>query len=89
MYLHLGASTVIHQSDVLGIFDLDNTTASWRTRDFLARAQRESRVVSVGEDLPKAFLLCRDQEGEITVYLTQLSPATLAKRFLSDTFDPV
>ena len=86
MYLHLGASTVIHQSDVLGIFDLDNTTASWRTRDFL---EREGRVVSVGEDLPKAFLLCRDREGEVMVYLTQLSPATLAKRFLSDTFDPV
>ena len=89
MYLHLGASTVIHQSDVLGILDLDNTTASWRTRDFLARAEREGRVVSVGEDLPKAFLLCRDREGEVMVYLTQLSPATLAKRFLSDTFDPV
>ena len=74
---------------MLGIFDLDNTTASWRTRDFLARAEREGRVVSVGEDLPKAFLLCRDREGEVMVYLTQLSPATLAKRFLSDTFDPV
>ena len=61
----------------------------WRTRDFLARAEREGRVVSVGEDLPKAFLLCRDREGEVMVYLTQLSPATLAKRFLSDTFDPV
>lgn len=90
MYLHLGASTVIHQSDVLGIFDLDNTTASRRTRDFLARAEREGRVVSVGEDLPKAFLLCRDREGETVVYLTQLSPATLAKRFLSGTFpDPM
>ena len=74
---------------MLGIFDLDNTTASWRTRDFLARAEREGRVVSVGEDLPKAFLLCRNREGEVMVYLTQLSPATLAKRFLSDTFDPV
>jgi len=89
MYLHLGQSVVVPFGDIIGIFDLDNTTASWRTRDFLARAEREGRVVSVGEDLPKAFLLCRDREGEVMVYLTQLSPATLAKRFLSDTFDPV
>ena len=35
MYLHLGSSVVIPQSDVLGIFDLDNTTSSRITRDFL------------------------------------------------------
>ena len=37
MYLHLGASVVIPLGDVLGIFDLDNTTSSRVTRDFLAR----------------------------------------------------
>lgn len=40
MYLHLGASVVIPLGDVLGIFDLDNTTSSRVTRDFLARAQQ-------------------------------------------------
>ena len=63
MYLHLGASVVIPLGDVLGIFDLDNTTSSRVTRDFLARAQQAGQVVSVGEDLPKSFLLCRNQEG--------------------------
>ena len=53
MYLHLGASVVIPLGDVLGIFDLDNTTSSRVTRDFLARAQQAGQVVSVGEDLPK------------------------------------
>ena len=50
MYLHLGASVVIPLGDVLGIFDLDNTTSSRVTRDFLARAQQAGQVVSVGED---------------------------------------
>ena len=54
MYLHLGASVVIPLGDVLGIFDLDNTTSSRVTRDFLARAQQAGQVVSVGEDLPKS-----------------------------------
>ena len=80
MYLHLGGSVVIPERDVLGIFDLDNTSCSRRTRDFLARAEKAGQVVSVGEDLPKSFLLCRDRQGAVTVYLSQLSSATLLKR---------
>jgi len=87
MYLHLGASVVIHQDDVLGIFDLDNTTASHLTREFLARAEREGRVVSAGDDLPKSFLLCRDRQGNVTVYLSQLATSTLVKRLESDRFE--
>ena len=86
MYLHLGSSVVIPQSDVLGIFDLDNTTSSRITRDFLAQAQRAGQVVTVGDDLPKSFTLCRDPAGRITVYLSQLSSATLLKRFESGSF---
>ena len=87
MYLHLGSSVIIHQDDVLGIFDLDNTTDSGLTRDFLARAEREGRVVSAGDDLPKSFLLCRDRQGKDTVYLSQLATATLLKRLESGKFE--
>ena len=38
MYLHLGQSVVDPFRDVIGIFDLDTTTASRLTRDFLSRA---------------------------------------------------
>ena len=87
MYLHLGASVIIHQDDVLGIFDLDNTTASRITRNFLALAEKEGRVVTVGEDLPKSFLLCRSGEGRETVYLSQISSATLLRRLESGGFE--
>lgn len=86
MYLHLGSSVVIRQRDVVGIFDLDNTTSSRITRDLLTRAQQEGRVVTVGDDLPKSFLLCRDEAGTTTVYLSQLSSATLLKRMESGGF---
>lgn len=75
--------------DVLGIFDLDNTTSSRVTRDFLARAQQTGQVVSVGEDLPKSFLLCRNQAGRVTVYLSQLSSATLLRRVESGRFETI
>ena len=86
MYLHLGSSVVIRQRDVVGICDLDTTTSSRITRDFLTQAQRAGQVVTVGDDLPKSFLLCRDGAGEITVYLSQLSSATLLKRMESGGF---
>ncbi len=87
MYLHLGSSVVIHQDDILGVFDLDNTTYSRITRDFLSRAEREGRVVSAGDDLPKSFLLCRDRQGKTTIYLSQLATATLLRRMEGSGFE--
>ena len=79
MYLHLGQNTVVDTEQLLGVFDLDNSTVSKHTRAFLARAQKEGRVVNVSMELPKSFVVCRDKEGE-TVYLSQLSSATLLRR---------
>ena len=45
MYLHLGQSVVVPYRDVIGLFDLDNTTSSHITRAALERAEREGRVV--------------------------------------------
>ena len=80
MYLHLGQSVVVPFRDVVGIFDLDNTTSSVHTRKFLERAEKEGRVVDVSGDLPKSFTVCRTGKGPPTVYLSQLSSATLLKR---------
>ena len=41
MYLHLGQSVVVPFQDVVGVFDLDNTTSSIHTRKFLERAEKE------------------------------------------------
>ena len=41
MYLHLGQSTVVNVSDIVGIFDIDNTTVSKNTREYLSRAEKE------------------------------------------------
>lgn len=80
MYLYLGADTVVTGDTVIGIFDTDNTTLSKLTRDFLNRAEQDGRVVTITDDLPKSFVVCRDKTGNETVYLSQLSAATLKKR---------
>ncbi len=79
MYLHLGQNTVVPFQSILGIFDLDNTTSSYWTRQFLKEAEKSGRVISISEELPKSFVLCM-QEGESIIYLSQLSPSTLLKR---------
>ena len=87
MYIHIGSDMCVRDSSIIGIFDLDNTTYSRITRDFLASAEVLGQVVSIGEDLPKSFLLCRDKAGRDTVYLSQLSSATLLKRVESGRFE--
>ena len=84
MYLYLGQGVMMPQEDIVGIFDLDNTTWSHRTRKLLDRAEEEGRVIFVGEDLPRSFIVCETEEGEEVVFLSQLSAATLVKRAASN-----
>lgn len=79
MYLHLGEKTVIKTEDIIGIFDLDNTTVSKNTRDFLADAEKNGEVVNVSFELPKSFILCVEND-EKKVYISQIASSTLYKR---------
>ncbi len=87
MYLHLGQGVVVRQRDVVGIFDLDNTSASFRTRRTLERAERAGQTFAVSEELPKSFVLCRGRDGRDVIYLTQLSSAALRGRAESNSFE--
>ena len=59
MYLHLGQSTVIRDRDIIGIFDLDITSQSYRTRQYLSKAEQAGQVESATDDLPKSFVVCQ------------------------------
>ena len=79
MYLHLGQDTVVRDCDIIGIFDLDITTQSIRTRNYLNTAEKRGEVRYVTEDLPKSFVVAV-QRSDQRVYISQLSTATLLKR---------
>ena len=79
MYLPIGGDMAVRTKAIVGIFDLDNTTTSRHTRQFLQLAEQEGQVVSAAEDLPKAFLLTSEY-GLPRVDLTQFNAATLEKR---------
>ena len=80
MYLHVGQNTVIRTGEIIGIFDMETSTLSQTTRQVLARAEKEGKVVNVSMEMPKSFLLCQNEKGEMTCYITQISTATLLKR---------
>lgn len=80
MYLHLGQNTVITLNEIVGIFDLDNTTVSKKTRDYLSHAEKNGDVNVVSMELPKSFIVCSSEEEKNKVYLSQISTSTLLKR---------
>ena len=82
MYLHLGQDVVVRKREIIGIFDMDNTTVSPRTRSFLKQAEKEKRVTYVSMELPKSFVVCapKKERKRTAVYIAQMAPSTLRKR---------
>ena len=78
MYLSIGNDMAVRDHSIIGIFDMDNTSTSKRTREFLGKAEKNGEVVPC-DDLPKSFVLTAEY-GLDRIYLTSLSVATLEKR---------
>ena len=78
MYLHLGEDTLIRSDEIIGIFDMDNTTVMKSTREYLKNASRKKRIINVSYDLPKSFIV--SAENDYTVYISLLSTATISAR---------
>ena len=78
MYLSIGNDRAVREKSIIGIFDLDNTSTSRRTQEFLNAAEREGQVVPCDE-LPKSFILTSEY-GLPQVWLTEYSTGTLEKR---------
>jgi len=86
MYLHIGQDVVVPEADVIGIFDMDNTTGSFITRKFLNDAEKAGRVINISDELPRSFIVSSIGE-EVRIFLSQLSPQTLLKRVETKRFE--
>ena len=78
MYLSIGNDMAVRDRSIIGIFDLDNTSTSKRTREFLDKNEQLGQVVPC-DDLPKSFVVTVEYGFE-RVYLTSLASSTLEKR---------
>ena len=79
MYLHLGRGIAVSRRTIVGIFDFDTATYGKRTREFLTKAQKEGRVVTVSDELPKSAVVC-GEDGKTVVHIPKISSQTLRQR---------
>jgi regulator of extracellular matrix RemA (YlzA/DUF370 family) len=75
MFLHLGDGNMIPSKEVVLIGDLENTTSSKITQEFMKISDEEGFIVDFSGGDPRSFVLT----GE-TIYLSMISSKTLAKR---------
>ena len=79
MFIHLGNDRVIRADEIVAVFDMDNTTISKQSRNFLHHAQKVGEVIDICDDLPKSYIVT-ENEGKIRVYISSVSSKTILKR---------
>lgn len=79
IYLHIGNNYSVDVRDIVGIFDMDNTTVSGFTNKLLDRAEKNKEVFYATYELPKSFIIT-EKNGKNRVYVSQLAASTLKKR---------
>lgn len=79
MYLNIGTEVLIKDNDILGIFDLDNTTVGKSTREYINTAEKNGECVTISyEELPKSFIVTANKKRKI--YISPLNTSTIFKR---------
>lgn len=82
MYLHIGSDINVRKEDIVGIFELDGKITPEITKEFLKNAQEKGLLESAGYDLPKSFIIVKDEKsknGE-KIYFSHIAVASLVKR---------
>ena len=84
MFLHLSSNESVLKRNVVGVFNLETASVQTDTKNFLKQSQKDMRTVTLGRDIPEAFVLCDDEYAE-TMYLTCISAETIEKRCMRKT----
>ena len=75
MYVNIGGDKFIFSGDIIGVFDLENTTTSRITRDFLKKSEKDNKSENAVTDIPHSFVVTEDK-----VYIAQAASQTIYKR---------
>lgn len=80
MYINIGTEVLIKDKDILGIFDLDNTTVSKSTREYINNAAKKGECITISiEELPKSFIVTTKNDKK-EIYISPLNTSTIFKR---------
>lgn len=75
MFLHVGGDVVISMKQVIAILDLRTSKTGEATREFLAMAYGQRRLVDIADGEKKSLVLTEKE-----IYLSPISSLTLMKR---------
>ena len=79
MYLRISNDCIVPKEEIIGIFDMDNTTVSRQGRNFLPNAERIGAIINTADDLPRSYVVTVRGDSE-RVYLSSLSSKILTSR---------
>ena len=57
MYLHLGRDTVVNTKNIISFLDLESTSVSKFSKEFLKIVEEEGFVKNVSDELPKSIVI--------------------------------
>ena len=80
MYLHIGKGKTLKDKDIIGIFDLDTSTVSEKTKEFLNKKEKERLTEYADFDLPRSFILCKNKDNGYKVVFSRISTVGLKDR---------
>lgn len=81
VFLHLGRDEIINVKDIIAIMDMEKTTISEITREFLKTGEEEGFIKTIDEEeMPKSFIIAYKNDMQI-IYLSPLSVTTLFRRY--------
>ena len=80
MYLHVGNNQNIRTRSIIGVFDADTATVSAITKKYIKDAGKVGGITFASEEIPKSFVLYKDEKGEYRICFSQLSTASLLGR---------
>ena len=79
MFLHIGEGKIINKKEIIGIFDLETTSISKKTREFIRINDKKGNIEYISDEIPKTYIITSCNR-EKKVYVTQISSQTLHKR---------
>ena len=85
MYIHIGGDVSLLKKNIIAIFDMDNTTVSKWSRQYLKYAEDKGQVINISDEIPRSFIVADTGQKETLIYLSPISAVTLLKRAEEET----
>ena len=76
MYISIAPDTVVRESELVGVFDIDKTSVGRDTKAFLKAAEKDGRLKVAAADIPVSYVVLRDGR----VILSPLNVTTIKQR---------